>query len=79
MMEDDKDAPKAAQVWATWLTPSEAIKLLSHLDERTARLAIFQRLKHGLIQAIARKYSSTMTTGEYGHTGHDPGHSWTTV
>ena len=44
----------AAEEIAAWLSPSAALEMLRSLDRRTAKLAILNRLQHGLIRSGAQ-------------------------
>ncbi|HXQ42690.1 MAG TPA: hypothetical protein VN821_15575 [Candidatus Udaeobacter sp.] len=51
MAEDDDPT---ADEFAKWLTPRDALHLLHHLSDSDAKLAIFNRLQHGLVQSAAK-------------------------
>lgn len=65
MAEKDQSADNAVK-YKTWLPVREAVQLLSHLDHRTARLQIYNRLQYGYLESMARRYTYKNNTAEYG-------------
>lgn len=65
MAQDEEAAGDAAAAWAGWLQPYAALELLDHLHRRDAIVAVFNRLRNGYIQSIARRYKNPRKSGEY--------------
>jgi hypothetical protein len=65
MSDEDDAAAITAEEYATWLTPRDAIKSLNHLSTPEAIVAIFDRLKHGLVSAVALRQTIGTRTSDF--------------